>query len=472
MKEKKILGGTLYNVAKAFGANDTIANTLGTIGGVGEAFINPISGGKDALQYGTNLVKDIKEFGGLTEFEGNKHSEGGITINPQLEVEGGETKNQDFVFSDAVKPKDSDLTYAELSKKISSKYKKRGDDKMAKESMQRELDALKILHESDPQILKGREKEKMKYGGKFKAKYGVPPFEVDEVEDTLTQPTQYIPYIDSYGNPIITDSKKVYSETPSNMINNPDGSVSNVPNNLMLPATTPIQSRSGNLPVDLAQPQLGNNPQLGTRSNVIPDTNVELNNSNIPISGALLNSIGPVAQLAGTLIGGSDDVNFKRMNPVLINNDRAIQIAEREAGVARATNRDIVSNNANNSGQTLSNLVAGNVAINKNESDIKTRLKQEEGVANAGILNSAEQINTGISNDEKIARQQNKAAYRQAIYGALTDIGNIGSGYIRDNALLDAENIQNERSLSVLNSLPYDYNWVMDSNGNLTLKRK
>ena len=68
-------------------------------------------------------------------------------------------------------------------------------------------------------------------------------------------------------------------------------------------------------------------------------------------------------------------------------------------------------------------------------------------------------MNTQIANTEKELRQQNLASYRQAIYGALGNMGNIGAGYMRDNNMMAAQDLQNKRALEILNSLPYRYGW-------------
>lgn len=624
MKKQYVLGGVLYNTAKAFGANDTIANSLGVVGGAGEMFLNPLSGGIDAAQYGTRLIQN-REFGGLTEFEGATHEQGGITINPQVEVEHGETMNQQFVFSNAIGPKDSKLTYADLSKKIEGKYKKRGEDKMAKEAMQKELDMLKSQHESDPVILAERAKQEqsmqMKYGGMLPKKFatGGPTKPWDGISATpmmqydVNTPMmgksymtteEYNKAVEQYGLGVInpykaTDNQSVYpyqnnnvtadelnninqifdndlsietsndgkyklpfpsskagkdnplfmyddygilpqrntlnpnirynpDEYDSNMQLGPEGLIPSGPDlnqfeqspirnsnmnflNGVIPADVPniiksqtrasenmtngymdnipegymvnnknqvvkipesINGMVGNQPItprgyngelatQLPQPQINNQTQNapGVSSNNKRMFDISQGQSRIPIGGALLNSVGPAAQLAGTLINGVDDVNFERMKADYVDYDPAINIAQREAGNARATNRSNVANYANSGGQALSNIVAGNVGINQNTSNQIARIKQDEVNTNTQIKNNVNQTNLQIGNEEQIARQQNKAAYRQAIYGALSDMGNIGAGYIKDNSMLNAQQLQDQRTLEMLGALPYRYGW-------------
>lgn len=237
-------------------------------------------------------------------------------------------------------------------------------------------------------------------------------------------------------------------------------------NYLQGPYTEQMQMKNAQLPT--TPPQLKNQSpaSLDTPASISNQRNYEFNDK-IPAYGALLNSIGPASQLAGTLINGVDDVNFARLDPKHVNFDPAMDIARRQGANAMAVNRMNVNNNARNSGQALSNLVAGNVGINSNLQNQLAMLKQQELNTNNQIDNNANQINTQIANEEQIARQQNKAAYRQAIYGALSDMGNIGAGYTRDNAMLKAQNTQNQRALDMMSSLPYRYDWFIDENGNL-----
>ena len=73
-------------------------------------------------------------------------------------------------------------------------------------------------------------------------------------------------------------------------------------------------------------------------------------------------------------------------------------------------------------------------------------------------LTAGVQMNTQIGNQEQIARQQQRAAYRDAIYGSMTDLGNIGAGYLRDVNMAGAQDVMNTRTLNMLNSLGLRYN--------------
>jgi hypothetical protein len=90
--------------------------------------------------------------GGLMHInEGGTHEQnalGGVPIGPNALVEQGETINNDFVFSDRLKPKGSKKTYAQLSKSVDTKYRLRPDDKLSKEAKQMDLDRLAMQQEA------------------------------------------------------------------------------------------------------------------------------------------------------------------------------------------------------------------------------------------------------------------------------------------------------------------------------------
>ena len=89
--------------------------------------------------------------GGLRTLEGNTHEQGGIKLG-QDEAEGGETmfnldNQSDFIFSDRIKVPYSKQTFAQKSKRISSKYKLRPNDPYGKKSEEMELNNLAALQE-------------------------------------------------------------------------------------------------------------------------------------------------------------------------------------------------------------------------------------------------------------------------------------------------------------------------------------
>jgi hypothetical protein len=93
---------------------------------------------------GGNLVNNNQM---LNTFKGPSHEEGGIAIGQNNEVEGGETSLKDYIFSDTTKVPGTKVTFAQMSKRIESKYGRRQNDAMSDKAKERELQALKEIQE-------------------------------------------------------------------------------------------------------------------------------------------------------------------------------------------------------------------------------------------------------------------------------------------------------------------------------------
>ena len=160
-------GGFLQDNAGAIGSGlGTLAGTLfgapqigGAIGGAigGQLQTDPQAEmlakqqQQQAIQQslqGSQNANGIFQLGGdlnnnLTQFNGLEHPQGGIPLgNTGNEVEDGETRSKDFIFSDKLKPKGSDKTFADQSKKIDKKYTGMDNDSIALDSKNKELDTL------------------------------------------------------------------------------------------------------------------------------------------------------------------------------------------------------------------------------------------------------------------------------------------------------------------------------------------
>lgn len=85
--------------------------------------------------------------GMLTRYEGNTHEDGGIPIGANDEVEGGETKWQDYIFSDRLYLPNKKMTFASVSDKIAKKAEIRPADKITKDTTEREMNGLMALQE-------------------------------------------------------------------------------------------------------------------------------------------------------------------------------------------------------------------------------------------------------------------------------------------------------------------------------------
>lgn len=137
--------------------------------------------------YGADITRHATG-GKLTKYEGNTHEQGGIALgNTNNEVEGGETRKEDYIFSDRLKSK-TNVTFAKESKNIDNKYKRRPDDKMAAESKAKELEILKQKQEEVRRNMVDRAIKKA-YGGMLN-KYP----NGGDLKGTNTIPIDYTPF--------------------------------------------------------------------------------------------------------------------------------------------------------------------------------------------------------------------------------------------------------------------------------------
>jgi hypothetical protein len=152
-------------------ALNMIAPGVGTaVGAAGKAVGSGINGEQEIANMAANMKYAQ---GGLMHInEGGTHEQnalGGVPIGPNALVEQGETINNDFVFSDRLKPKGSKRTYAQLSKSVDTKYKLRPDDKLSKEAKQMDLDRLAMQQEAQKDEMSTKYMQKaMACGGKIK----------------------------------------------------------------------------------------------------------------------------------------------------------------------------------------------------------------------------------------------------------------------------------------------------------------
>lgn len=161
------------------GLGQGVGNINENTQGIGNA-ISGLSGLTGLMPSGEGMEKlsamgaqrSFKQGGLMHINEGGTHEQnalGGVPIGPNALVEQGETINNDFVFSDRLKPKGSKKTYAQLSKSVDTKYKLRPDDKLSKEAKQMDLDRLAMQQEAQKDEMSTKYMQKaMACGGKIK----------------------------------------------------------------------------------------------------------------------------------------------------------------------------------------------------------------------------------------------------------------------------------------------------------------
>lgn len=103
--------------------------------------------GQVANPYARALGGPLPDMEGYNTYKGNTHENGGIPAGPNAEVETGEVNYKDYIYSDRLGPIGKKSTFADLAKRVRTKYKGREEDKAAKIAMDQEL--AKLAQEND-----------------------------------------------------------------------------------------------------------------------------------------------------------------------------------------------------------------------------------------------------------------------------------------------------------------------------------
>lgn len=82
-----------------------------------------------------------------TVIQGSTHEEGGVSLSPQVEVEKDEVVWNKYVFSNRILNPKTNQTFADDAKKIMGKYKERDNDSYSDKSLNKEMEALRVVHE-------------------------------------------------------------------------------------------------------------------------------------------------------------------------------------------------------------------------------------------------------------------------------------------------------------------------------------
>ena len=116
-------------------------------------------------------IVPTNELAPLTEYKGFSHEDGGLPLGQGAEVEDGETRFEDYIYSDRLKIPGTKTTFARASKAIEAKYKKREGDALATEAKRRELeqlsqvnDAVRIKSDREQGIKQGIEQSAFQLG--------------------------------------------------------------------------------------------------------------------------------------------------------------------------------------------------------------------------------------------------------------------------------------------------------------------
>jgi len=196
----------------------------------------------DVAKYGGRLPK--AQFGlpvqmnqdpnQVQEFHGPSHAQGGIPVDinkdgkPEMEVEGGETAANDYIYSDKIfMSKDGKISFdpkagksiADISKRIQNKYKGK-TDKISLETKARELEVLKLKNEEGRKAMEQMQGQtaqapgmspealpQFQTGGRLSQNKAVAAQQMKEAEAKRQAALQTQPYV----NPVIQGIKSVFT---------------------------------------------------------------------------------------------------------------------------------------------------------------------------------------------------------------------------------------------------------------------
>lgn len=107
-------------------------NVMGGIGAIGMAL--PLLTGQPMQMANGGPLE-------MTQFNGPAHEQGGIAVGPNAEVEGGEVRVEDYIFSDRLTNAEG-KTFAEVAKSMDKKYGLRKNDAPSNRAKKKELEIL------------------------------------------------------------------------------------------------------------------------------------------------------------------------------------------------------------------------------------------------------------------------------------------------------------------------------------------
>jgi hypothetical protein len=454
------------------------------------------------------LGGDLMEMAGDgTEYNGNTHAQGGIQIG-KSEVEDGEVRVGNYVFSDRLSDPTTSKTFAEEAKKVLKKFEEYENDGPSMRTQDKMLKELKASNDQARE-LKKQEDEAMKamMGEDFKAFGGMIKqadngnYIVDKkdrlaiLDGAKNRKMGYNAYIDNlfkYGGDLENqmawgggiDPNDKYGADPMNVFTPPnivgqgytgvEGPLTNSPEYMDLSGD--MGNTIEGLPqTDLSMPYNDNpnnvNTPMGSYEDYIKgvdpattDTTEKVNPteakrfgteekallaSELPALGNIVNSFRPT------------NTNFERLKLDEISLDAERQAVERSISKARNITRENVRGNATSAGEALAAMSAGNAGLTQSEMSALQEITQRETNLNVGVNNQEASVNNQIANQEMVARQQDEAMKASVRNMAIANLSNNAQGYLKDKSLNKENEAANKRLLSLLKTGEYE----MESDG-------
>lgn len=537
------VGTAISAVGKGVGSIIDAPPTSGIGAGIGGA-LGSLAGNKDAMEFAKGLFRKggylkykraMKKYadggiilptyinmpennehamgGDLTRYNGMKHEDGGIPISNTDEVEGGETSfkqgsNQPndpgtFIFSDSILVPGTKKTFADESKKIDNRYKKRENDLWATNAKKMQLGKLAELQEQvkgtteqqgmqmspDGSVHKmgGKIPSMMKANGTSRYNLSKKMMNMHDGGGGITnfgaigsgtydpnKKVPYAPYIQPLPNtpvvnsvvnrvatqPMVNNSSSYYMKDGKNTVLNPNFKSPDIPlDNAPVNSFNPGLMEDNNGPnLDYLMKQTGLTPNLKEISTT-PKNNPK-SDMTIPLAGYGLQA----ATNLPMLFSKPNKATYDRITPDKVDltgqrleaqgsRNRALALSRRNAsmlGSASAVNAY--------TGATVSDIYG------KYGDQINNSLMNEK-VTNAQIGNTAKGQNAQIQMSEVEANQREADAVRGAKQQALFNIGQ--SVAAAGKAVGNSK--QTDNMMQNLASGDYSYD---KSTGNYILKRK
>jgi len=482
--------------------------------------------------YGAELP-EMALGGDPVEFNGNSHEEGGIALGKNVEVEDGEVKVGNYVFSDRLVNEETGKTFAAEAKKITDKYKEYENDGPSMRAQNKMLEAIKVKNDVARQAQEAKDAIMMEQLQGDHAAYGAMiskgddgSYIVDKSHKALLNEAaklkgmDYKSYVENvfacgghikkmaYGG----DKDKDFLPGNPNELTPPN--YSDLGYNLPLRSSKDLfQGEYGDLSsavnrnIDFPQdryttsPDLepGTLPSMPTRSanmfqdnisrDIIPtgskttktpsdnyttypgleDDNTKVRDISKLDNAALLATSLPDLQ---NLIRSQSKANTKFDRLQLNDIDLEQERASLKEAIARAraVQDKNVRGTATSSGDALAALSAGNAGLSSQESEGLARINANERNANTQMQNRQAEVNLGISNEEFVARQQDEAMRASVSNAAISNMGQNTNTYLRDKKLDVKNEDYNKMITSLLDS--GEYTMVPDGKGGFQILHK
>lgn len=355
-----------------------------------------------------NIMVEKKKYGGmLTKYSGNTHEFGGIPISQQDEVEDNETSfnmkdGNKYIFSHSIPFMDKKYSFADKSKRIEAKYKKRlkGDDKLATDALTIELEGLANLQEEVKSITQPKETRGYANGG------FLTPEILKSINDYTSNPSLYS------------------TDVPNGTFGMYNSGV-----NLMQPKGISVNPNK--------------NKSFLTTSNNRINTNNTLNTDNFK-QDFTIPALGYAAQALSnlpSLLTKEDKVRYDRITPDKIDLSQQRTEARRNRNLLYSTaqrNSGLMGNKAGNYvNAVLSGALSGYGDV-FNQSILAEQLQNMESSSKTKFANA------DIAMKEAEAKQMEKDAVRSIKNNAYGNLGDIAAtaGNDYQKMMQDAEKMQ------------------------------